>query len=1020
MKKFLLLSFMLMSTFASGNLWAQERTVSGKVTSVEDGSSLPGVNVILKGTTSGAVTDIDGNYNLTVPSEGGTLVFSFIGLASEEVDIGARSVIDLSMSPDVQQLSEVIVTGYSNELKRKLTGSAASVKAEEIEYLPMQSLDRAIQGRAAGTQISAATGQPGGAVNIRIRGIGSINSGNDPLIIIDGVQVASLGGTTQASQNPLNSINPNDIESIDILKDAAASAIYGAQAANGVIVVTTKSGNKGGQTKIDITYQEGINEPFNLYDVLNAQQYADVRAQQEINSGLDPARAGGSFELFGDPSDPSTFDNQDWVDLMFQDARFRTIDLSMNGGNDKTTFFFGASYNLNEGQIIESEFERFTGRLNLSHRATDNLSLNAKLSITHLKQFGTISNGNFVNGPFIGAFSSIPSSLAVNPETGEFNPYPTNGINHLFGYNIFHGVNEEIREGRTFQTVSSVGATYQIIPSLSISGLVGIDLSMNRDDNNRPRSIPVFAGEGGSVFINNRRTLNVNGNVNLNYNKTWNEVHNFKALIGYEYKFEEREGANLRANQFSNAFFRLPGDGLPDDVGGFFQEYKRLGFFGKVDYDYNDRYLASFTLRRDGHSRFGSKNQYGTFYAGSVGWRISEESFMSGLDFVNDLKIRASYGVLGNAEIGNFETLTSFSNATGQYAAQTTLTIDQLGNDEITWEEEEAINLGIDFSVLNDRVYGTIDVWRTNNNELLFDVPFLQSGGVNSGTAGDPEASIVQNVGSVRNQGIDIEVGGVVMDKGDFKWNSSFNLSFLENEVTDLTGESDTIFDGSIPTLIVGQPVSFFYLLDYAGVNPANGRAMTRTADGGLTYNPGFEDGRVVGDPIPNQFGGWTNTFTYKGITLDIFFQFQLGNESFLGDLYNILDNGGNDNRRTDILNSWDEPGDLTNYPQLTTNGNILGVDQEFGFIGSTRFLSDASYVRLKTLTLSYDFPKSILEKVGLRNFRVFAQGVNLITWTEFDGIDPEVVANNNGTGTSSFGTFPLGRMYSIGVNLGL
>jgi TonB-linked SusC/RagA family outer membrane protein len=1009
MKRILLLCFAFL--FVLGTSWAQ-RTVSGTVTSSADGSSIPGVNVILKGTTTGTTTDLDGNYRLSVPEEGGTLVFSFIGLATQEVEIGARSVIDVVMDEDVETLAEVVVTGYGSQLKKDLTGSVSSVKAEEIADLPMQSFDRAIQGRAAGTQIAAASGQPGGALNIRIRGVGSINSGNDPLIIIDGVQMANLGQGTQASGNPLNSINPNDIESIDILKDPATAAIYGAQAANGVIIVTTKSGTKTNKTNVDVSFQEGVVQPFNLYDVLDGQQYAVLRAEQEINSGLDPARPNGAFDLFGNPEDPSSIQNYDWVDAMFQDASFRTADISMTGGDEKTSFYFGGSYNFQEAQIIQSDFERFTGRLNLTHRPTDKLTIGAKISLAHIRQFGTIANGNFVNGPFIGAFSSIPSSPAVD-ENGEYNPYPTNGINHLFGYNILQGVNEEVRLSRTLQTVSSANFTYQILPELSLTGLIGIDMSMNRDDNQRPQSIPVFAAAGGSSFVNNRRSINYNYSTSLNYSKTFNDVHSVKGILGYEYKAEEREGANLTANGFPNAFFRLPGDGQPQAVGGFFQEYKRLGLFGKVDYAYNDKYLVSATLRRDGHSRFGSENRYGTFYAVSGAWRISEEGFMDGVSIIDDLKLKASYGVLGNAEIGNYLTQTTYGGSTGQYAGATPLTITLLGNDQITWEEEESFNIGVDYSLFSNRLYGTIDFWRTNNNDLLFEVPFLATGGIN-------EASVTDNIGSVRNQGIDIEVGGILVDRSGFRWDASFNIGLLENEVTSLV-DSDTIFAGNIPNLIVGQPVDFFYLLDYAGVNPANGRAMVRRADGSLTYNPGFEDGAVRGSSIPTAFGGLTNTFSYKGFTLDVLFQFQLGNEAFNGDLYNILDNGGNDNRRVDVIeNRWQNPGDVTNYPQLTNNGNIAGIDQEFGFIGTTRFMSDGGYVRLKTATFSYDFPRAWMNSVGMRRARIFVQGVNLITWTKYDGIDPEVVANNNATGTSSFGAYPLGRQFSVGVNLGL
>jgi len=1022
MRNVLLTCFMLMFTLTA---FAQNRTVSGKVTDAATGEALPGVSVLLKGTVIGVQTNLDGNYKLSIPSEGGTLLFSYIGMEKIEQTIGARTIIDVVMQTDVEQLSEVVVSAYGSQLKREITGSIASVDGDVIENLPMQSFDRAIQGRVAGTQIAAASGQPGGAMNIRIRGIGSVNSGNDPLIIIDGVQVASLGQTSQGSANPLNSINPNDIESIDILKDAAASAIYGAQAANGVIIVTTKSGGNKGNTQVNISVQEGVVQPVNLYEMLGARDFITIKAEQNRNSGIDPNEPGeGAFDLFGNPEDASTFQEYNWQDAMFQNARFSNYDVSMSGGNDKTSFYFGGSYNKQEGQVIMSDFERYTGRLNLKHQATDRLSVNAKLSIAHVKTFGTIANGNFVNGPWVAGFTAIPTSPAVDAD-GNFNAYPINpdiGA-HLFGYNILQGANEEVRLGRTFQTVSSASTTYQILPSLSATAFIGIDFSMNRDDNQRPASIPAFAAAGGSIFIRNRRTINVNSNYTLNYNKTFADKHTLKGILGYEYKFEEREVADLGANGFTNPFFRLPSDGQPTSVGGSFQEFKRLGVFGKVDYEYGDKYLASFTLRRDGHSRFGSASQYGTFYAASVGWRISEEAFLQSVSWVDDLKLKGSYGVLGNAELfvpgtttpNNYAPLTNWGGGNGQYLGGTPLTITQLGNDQITWEEEEAINIGLDYSLLNNRLYGSADIWRTNNRDLLFAVPFFDNAGINN-------KSVSNNIGSVRNQGIDLNVGAVVVDAGGFRWDSQFNISFLQNEVTGLFGGQDSLDtsgDGA-PNLIIGQPVDFFYFSEYAGVNPANGRAMFIDKDGNLSYDEDFEDGKVLGSAIPTHFGGWNNTFSFKGLSLDVFFQYQYGNEAYNGDLNNILSGRGDSNNRVDILNRWQNPGDITNVPQVTQDGLIAGLDQHWNNLPTSRFISDASYIRLKTATLAYNVPTTILSKLNMRSFRVFVQGVNLLTWSNFDGMDPEVVANNNSTNVSSFGAYPLGRQFSAGINIGL
>lgn len=1002
-----------MAGFSSA-AWAQDRTVTGQVTA-SDGSVLPGVSVLLKGTAIGTQTDGDGRYTLSVPSTG-VLTFSFIGYKTKEVAVGNLASVNVTLDEDTETLEEVVITGYQSQLKREITGSVVSVSGESFKNLPVQSLDRALQGRVAGAQISAASGQPGGAVNIRIRGISSVNAGNQPLIIIDGVQVASLGITSQGSSNPLNAINPNDIEDIQILKDAAASAIYGAQAANGVIVVTTKTGNKGGgKTQIDISMQEGIVQPMNLYKVLNGRQYAELHAEAEINSGLDPARPGGAYALFGNPTDPNaTIDNYDWVKALFQDARFRMYDLSMRGGDEKTSFLFSGSYNKQEGQVIKSDWERITGRLNLDHKATDKITIAAKMNVAYQRTFGTIADGNFVNGPWVATFASIPTSLGVNPETGAYNSYPTNGISHLASYNILQGVNEEVRLGRTFQTVSSLSATYKILPGLRFSGFVGVDFSMNRDDNQRPSTIPAFAGTNGSALVNNRRTVNLNTNYTLDYSTKIADIHTIKALVGYEYKFEEREGASLTAVQFANPYFRLPSNGQPQAVTGFWNEYKRLGVFAKVDYDLKDKYLASVTVRRDGHSRFGDKNPYGTFYAGSAGWRISEESFLKGVSFVEDLKLKAGYGILGNAEIADFATITKFGSVAGQYLGASLLSVTQLGNNQISWEEEESINVGLDFSLLNNRLFGSVEFWQTNNRDLLFNVPFLQSSGVRTTT-------ITQNVGRMENKGVDIELGGIVVDKAGFNWTSKFNIGFLKNTIKSLYNGLDTLYSGAIPTLIVGQPSDFNYLLRYAGVNPANGTSMVYDRNGNLTYNPVVADAGITGSAIPSSYGGWTNTFSYKGIMLDVFFQYQLGHEVFNQDLYNLDASGsGYDNQRTTQLDRWQQPGDITNVPKATVNNIIGGVNQNFGFVGSTRYQSDGSYVRLKSITLSYDLPSSLISKAGFRSVRIYGQAFNLLTWTKYDGIDPEVVGNNNANGVSSYGVYPLGRQMSIGLNIGL
>lgn len=1020
MKKVLLLLF-----FGLTSAWtfAQDRSISGKV-SGDDGSSLPGVNVLVKGTTIGTVTSADGDYRITLPAGQNTLVFSFVGYETKEVLVGAQSVIDVVLSTDVQQLSEVVITGYGTQEKRTLTGSVSSVKGEVIENLPLQSVDRAIQGRIAGVQIAAASGAPGGALNVRVRGVGSVNGSNDPLWIVDGVQLGRFGQSTQGSANPLASINPNDIESIEVLKDAASAAIYGAQAANGVVIVTTKKGKKG-KSALDVTAQFGRVQPLNLYQMLNGNQFATLRAEAAVNSlplGATQAQRDaalqGSYTTFGNPSD-GNLTNYNWVDALFRTGSLGTYDISMSGGDDKTTFLLSGSYQFQEGQIIMSDWKRGTARLNITHKPIKNLTIGANLSLAYQRTFGTITNGNFVNGPFQAAFSSQPTSDPFTDD-GRYAPYPERSLSgHLFGYNILQGVNEEVRLGRTPQTVSSLNIAYEVIPGLTISGFAGVDASFGTDNNQRPGTIPVFPG--GQMVVVSRRTLNWNTNSTVAYSKKFNEIHSVSALAGFEYRKEERGGVTASQFTFPNPALRLLSQGsTARNAAEFFFDNGRQGMFGQLKYVLKDRYIADVTVRRDGSSRFGSQTKFGNFYAGSLAYRISEEAFLDNVTWLDDLKVRVAYGKVGNSEINDYDWFTAYGSPAGtQYVGGSLLRLTRLGNDLITWEEENQFNVGIDYALFGGRIRGSVEYYNFETLNQLFDVALPTDAGI----------GIVRgNSGSVVNRGVDIEIEGVVIDRGDFKWTSLLNFSTLHNEVTGLPGGQKRLYlPNSNSWLFTGQPISNHYLFQYAGVNPANGKSMIYDTLGNLAYRGTTRDAAVRGTPIPSYFGGLTNTISYKGITLDIFFQFQGGNQAFNADLYNYYGTGSSPNNMlVETLGRWQRPGDISNVPRLSTNGQVDGFDQQHGqlfgsgILGSTQFMSDASYVRLKQVTLSYAVPSKLLSRFKIAKANVFVQGLNLWTYTKYFGIDPEVVTNNNGTGQSAFGVFPVGRQFTAGITLGL
>lgn len=796
------------------------------------------------------------------------------------------------------------------------------------------------------------------------------------------------------------SINPNDIESIEVLKDAAAAAIYGAQAANGVVLITTKKGTKGA-TKIRLSVQEGIVQPLNLYDVMDAKQLSGIKRDAYVNAGLNPANAATTY---GNPEDPNLV-SYDWLDALYRDARLSVYDLSISGGDEKTTFFLSGSYTDQEGQIIQSDYQRGTARLNVTHKPNQKLTIAANLSLAFQNTNGSIDRGNFVNGPFVAGFSARPNVPIYN-EDGTFAPYPSN---HLFGYNIVQGVNQELRSGKTVQTVSNLQLNYQIAPWLSFTSYFGVDFSDNADINSRPSTIPVFSSYGGGSVFTARRNNNFNTNQNFNFNKKFNDVHTVSGVLGVEYKSAQSDLQSATGRGFPNpTLIYLQNAAVPFAVNSTFTEYKRAGLFGQAKYDYDDRYTADVTVRRDGHSRFGEQNKWGTFYAVSGGWRLSSESFLEGVSWLDNLRVRASYGITGNSEIENFASRTLVGSggqiAGGQYLGGGALTITQLGNDLLTWEESETINLGLDATFFNGRIITTVDFWRKNSQALLFNTPLPVDSGF---------GTITRNAGEVRNQGIDIDIQTTNIIAGKFMWTTGFNIAFVENELMSLYDGLERIGN----ELIVGKPILFAYTNQYLGINPANGRQMfdDGTGTGNYTYVAGESTLGYRGSYLPSSYGGLSNNFSYGPISLEVFFQYQFGNVAQNGDIYNLQNWGsGTGNLDVNQLNYWKQPGDVVAVGRPFEGGQEPGTSALNTF--STRILSDGGYVRLKQVTLSYNLPSAAASKIGMSGANLFVQGLNLATFTKFNGIDPE--ASSILVENSTFGAYPNARQISAGISL--
>jgi len=992
MRKILLVSICLLLA-ACVQLRAQERTITGTVTSSDDGTTLPGVSVVVKGTTRGANTDADGKYKIGVPT-GGQLVFSFVGFEKTTVDIGSKTVINITLVPEPNNLNEVVVTAYGGSTaKRDITGAVAQVSGKTIEGLPLQTIDRALQGRAAGVQVTATSGQPGGGINVRVRGVGSINAGNDPLYIIDGVQVATGGLSGVASSNVLSSLNPNDIESIQVLKDAAASAIYGAQGSNGVVLVTTKRG-KAGRTKFKVSFQEGYTDLLKKLDVLTASEFAQLKIEGfanralATNANVETARA-NAITQFGDPA---TVQNTDWQSYVYRTGRLRMIDASATGGDGKTNFYLATSYNYQEGQIIKSDFGRGTVRLNVDHQANKKLKFETSIGLSATTQNGAISDGAFINSPFFSAALIFPNQPVYNAD-GSYNA-PLAGA---FSYNPVQSVEYETRFNTTIQTVSNFALNYEIIPGLKFRSFYGIDYSNNRDDAYRDPFVPQFASTGGSSTVSNRYALNWNTAQTLNYNKRFGTDHDLSALVGGEYRQEVFETVSATGQGFPNGLFRtLAAAARPITTTGTYSTWRIASLFGSANYSYKDRLLGTATLRYDGSSRFGSNNRYGLFPAVSVGYRIAEEGFLKKYSWLTELKLFAGYGKAGNNSIDNFASRALFGLG-GQYIDLPGIRPSQLGNANLSWEVASTINAGVNYSLFNGRVFGEVQVYRKINDKLLLSRPLPDDSGF---------GSIFENLGKVENKGLEIEFSHVNFNRGGFRWETNWNVSFQRNKILQLLPGQTNIGTG----LWVGQPISINWYPTYTGVNPADGRSMWLDSLGNITYTLQARDSKIQGSSYAKGFGGLTNRITYKGLSLEVFFQGQWGNQ--------VLNNNGffmessasaGWNNMQSQLDRWTTPGQITRVPRPYEGGTEPGSSTIQTF--STKQLENASYIRLKQVTIGYDLPSGLVRKLNMSQVRVFAQAINLLTWTAYTGLDPEILF-------TEIGRYPQSKQITGGIQI--
>lgn len=1043
MKKALLL--MYVALFLAGSQVYAQRVISGTI-SDESGSTLPGVNVLVKGTTDGTTSDIDGKYRISVPEEGGVLIFRFIGFQAQEIPLGAQSTLDVTMQEDVTELSEVVVVGYGTQIKQDLTANVAQVSGKDIENVAVPSFEQALQGRAAGVQITSQNGKVGGGINIRVRGASSVSASNEPLYVIDGIVVTTDNqSVTDAATNPLADLNFNDIESIEILKDAASAAIYGSRGSNGVVLITTKQG-KAGKTQFNFNAQFGFSKPTRTRDFINAAQYIELFREAAYNNdladGYDPVNNPDDYPyswleymedtfdyLSGDvdwrqkiAEDPN-WKGTDWQKEAFQDASLQSYDLSARGGNDKTRFYFSGSYTDQDGILIGNSFERISGRLNLDHDISNKLNVGVNVGISR-----TLNNRVTDDNQFSTPLQLIAQAPITPVRDQDGNLFDDNVNPAMFYYPATMELENSDFTTTVFRNLVNTSAKYQITDALSVTGEYGFDLltqNENRYQNSLTETGRSVNGYGQDRWV---RIFNYTSRIFASYNKKINSS-TFDFTIGTEFQKSTRNQTNAEGQGFpSDELKTLESAAEVVSWSGTLNEYTFLSYFGRLNYKLEDKYLVGVSGRIDASSRFGESDRYGFFPAASIGWIISNEGFMSGSSVLSFLKLRASYGLTGNAGIGNYEQYGTY--VAGRYSGESGLVPDQLANPNLEWEKTAQADIGIDFGFFGDRLSGEIDYYKKNTTDLLLDVPIL-------GTSGF--ASQTQNVGELENSGIEFVLNYDLIKGTNFSWNTSINYAANKNKVTKLYGDTKQIGPSSsryMNAIIVGEAIGVHYGVEFAGANPDNGDAIfylnrdpsedeISTGDAFLVDHLGdryvtgdynLAESKVLGNPNPNFIYGWTNNFKYKGFDLSILIQGQEGNKVFLGGGTFMSANARyEDNQTTDQLKRWQEPGDITNVPQARLYANN-------GAQTSSRYLSDASYLRLKTLTFGYDFPRNILENTFISSVRVYFSGQNLITVTDYDGWDPEVntdyLASNIFQG-NDFYSAPQAKTFTFGVKLG-
>lgn len=995
------LVFLLLLSLPVLHVWAQNKTITGRVTD-EEGKAVPNASVMIKEAQTGTAADENGNFSITADRRARTLVISYTGKITEEIGIGNKTIINVTLRNEDKALQEVVVVAYGAQNKKKITGAISKVDGAEFENRPFSSVDQMLQGKVPGLFSTATSGQPGSAQNILIRGVGSITASSAPLYVVDGIPINSGDFSRLApagSTNTLAGINPNDIESVSVLKDAASASVYGSRAANGVILITTKKG-KAGKSKIKVDSELGFGSVAYLSDEikpLNRQEYFDLTREGLVNAGATQAQIDNILNGLGFTN---TF-NEDWLANVTRQGNTQNINVSLSGGDAKTTFYTSGGYFKQKSVVIGSDFSRYSGNLNLKHKASDKFSVGMNLTGSFSKQLSPFNAGAFRN-PVLAGFFLRPSQ----------NPYNTDGsLNYSLAtfnqvYNPLAVVQYDREALNTTKALATATGEYNIIKDLKFTSKFGLDYLVIEEETYRN---PFFGDSrtiGGQVSNFTTRVGNWVWTNTLDYHHDLlNKDIGVDVKLGYEAQKTKQYNVSATGNGLpQTTVLNLPAPSTPVTATGARTDFSFESMFSVLQLNYRNRYSLSGSLRRDGSSRFGINNRYGVFWSAGGAWNIEQEKFMQRISFINALKLRASYGVNGNATIGNYDWRATYAFGGNNYNQQPGSGPNNVGNPDLTWELNKPFNVGMDIAALKNRLNVTVDYYIRKTSDLLLDDPL-------SGTSGF--TSIRANVGEMENKGWEFLVSGTLLKKKDFQWDMSANLTMNRNKITKLRNNADIL---ALPFIRrVGEDVQAIFTRIWAGVDPANGNPLWYT-DGtksATTSNIANVQRAIIGSAAPKGFGSFSNTFSFKGFSLDAQFNYVYGN--LLNDNWAFIMRSDGAfpqlNKIRKQLDRWQKPGDVAENPKYiynnTNNSNAV----------SSRDFYKGDYIRLRDLTLSYQLPGSVLRRIRMDNATLYVRGSNL--WTKaFDKeltFDPEQPTN----GTNNLGVL-IQRTVSVGLTLGL